>query len=447
MKRLAFAAAIFLAAIFLAAATVFADDPSFPQVETQVVSSLAPFDEIAVASSQDVDLVLWTSGKHLYAARIGRDGTLLDGTPLDLSANAFFASAASDGSRFVVMWATGDSVNFSPLAFQAVALGAGGDAGPVTTLLTNANFWSRPRIEFGAGRFAFAWIDDTPFNPAFGTYPQGRISFVTAAANGLEVATEPFAIGAQLGAWIDFSGTTTTYWDYVPPKVVPVSGGVAAIWYDATLTAPSGCPQITGACYGPSWDYDARHSLLRNENGAFAPVLTSPSLYKLTSWELTAFASPRVPVAILDSQRTQFLWTTDEYLPQRDRGDTIRVLSAVEGAVLQPGPGAVMFSSQVAAIRQLDAVTTGNALWIAWTDRMRDFEPAQPQRVFVERAADSGEKATYPSIQGVSKFAMSSSSERVAIASLLPDGFGGRIVLDTIVDPMPRPSRTRPVQR
>lgn len=436
MKRFAL---VFLT--LFATASLFAQ--SFPALDTLVATSPAPVNEISIASANDVDLVVWTSVQHLYGARVARSGELIDTTPLDLAPAAFHPSVASDGSRFVVIWSTGTSPS---VTIDAKVIGASGQPGSTTTLVANANGVSRSRIAFGAGKFAFPWLDDTPFNEAAGTFPQGRISFLTIAGDDLAVRTSPFAVGAELGTWVDFAGTGTSYWTYLPPTILPKSRGVSALWYDATLRGPVGCGSVEGSCHDSFWDFALKHSELVDDGSGYVTTMTSPALYTIPSMD-TYFALTQRPFSLLSANESSVLWTTDDYVPTRDRGDTIRRIVAADGELLQPDSGQVMFTSQIGSIRVLAAAVTERSFWIAWIDRMRDWEPPQPQRLFIEQVSATGEKSTYASLQGLASFAMASSANRLAIAAFVSDGWGGRIILETISEPEPSPSRTRALRR
>lgn len=394
-------------AVGLLAAPLIAADGSFPGVETLVCRTASlSYPELAVASTSDTDLVIWTSLSHLYGARVSRNGELIDEVPLELSTFGFYPSAASDGEHFLVMWADGPGEIGQPLSFHSRIVGPRGEPLPETTLVSNVYRRSRPSVTYADHRFAFAWLgsDHAESYVSFATIQDSALSLQTVSAPALAI-----------------TGT------YYRPSVIATASGAAAVTYPQ-VGLSTGCQTLCPA----TPIYGAVYRELALEGGALVDVTSSSPFVEIRTSEFV------LPVLLQTSGHSMILWTTDEYIPHRLGGDTIR---AMDGAAPDIAQSEVVFSSPLGDIAALGAAADDDDLWVAWIDRRPDRVPAEPWQLFI--ASVGADVTVYPSLQNATRLAMSSSRGHVAVAAFVPSEVGGAILLESISGP----TRTRAVRR
>lgn len=389
---------------------LFGADASFPGLEMLVATSRWNVDDMAVGTNGETDLVVWASSNRLYGVRVAASGDVIDKSPLQLGGFASNPSVASDGTRFVVMWTEGPGEPGRPLSFWLSVVEPRGDPAPAVAIVANADRRSRPRIAYGAGRFAFGWrlySEDVTTAP-----PPGRLSFLEVLSTGASV--ESFPAPFEYNAY--------------PIEVVPTAEGAVAVSYAQVLipsTGNCGIPPCIGLWWGP------RYRELEIREGAAVPVSVSAPVAALVSGVALARTAGQ----------SMLMWAADESV--RQGADTIRRMWARDGETPDPAAAEVLFSSPGAAIESLSAAVSPSGLWLAWIDRMIDYEPRMDPTAFCEVVTAEGEKTVYPLMQNASLVDLASSRGRVVFAVYVPSAIGGRLLLERISEP----ARSRAVRR
>jgi hypothetical protein len=234
----------FYAARFAADGTLIGQ----PQRVSELSSDFAGVAKPTLACGDSVHLVAWRAGKHVFAARIGSDGTALDATPIDLG----FVSpegepaAASAGDSFLVTWSDGADIFGRRVSEDGALLDPG--AIPISTA---AGAQVQPALAFGNGVYLAAWHDQRnvskelfgaridvegnvldPGGLALGTTAIGPTPIVVAGPANFLVAWRPLSFHVHATV-VDVAG------DLVTPETVVLdpgpTGSLAAAWDGETF--------------------------------------------------------------------------------------------------------------------------------------------------------------------------------------------------------------------